>query len=218
MTQIIREQKEISGASTAVLIATYNALTGKNIKKFYSRAAGESQVSNAILGAKDAAGKLGVPKGTNGSTLTAKELAAAKSGAGSKPEAAKAEAPKAKAPGKPSLRAKLAAKAGTAEPNKGKPKVVRKATEDGSRAPRLLAVTFSANPSGARLNTGSIRSEIAAWMNKRIERAKEKGEEKPEQVSVDDVIKKFGPQGRQALQKMIMLGHLDAIRAERAAE
>lgn len=60
---IITTQAQISEASNADLLETYNALTGKAVKKFSSRAAAESQVSNAILGALDKAGHAGVAKG-----------------------------------------------------------------------------------------------------------------------------------------------------------
>lgn len=60
----ITKQSDIAAASTAVLVATYNALTGKSIKKFSSRAAGESQVAMAILSSENKAGHAGVPKGS----------------------------------------------------------------------------------------------------------------------------------------------------------
>ncbi len=74
MTNIIRTQAEIADASTAALIETYNALTGKSITKFSSRAAGEVQVANAILSAKNKAGQAGVPKGAEPTAKTVAEL------------------------------------------------------------------------------------------------------------------------------------------------
>jgi hypothetical protein len=62
---VLTSQKQIQEASTADLVETYNALTNKNIKKFASRAAGETQVANAILAAEDRAGHAGVAKGEN---------------------------------------------------------------------------------------------------------------------------------------------------------
>jgi hypothetical protein len=77
---IIRTQAEIADAPTTVLIATYNALTGKNVTKFSSRAAGEAQVANAILKGQDNAAHAGVPKGTDDKAIKAitEEEAAAK--------------------------------------------------------------------------------------------------------------------------------------------
>ncbi len=64
MEEIIRSQAEIAGASTQVLVNTYNQLTGKQIKKFENRSIAENKVANAILSAAMEAGHLGVPKGT----------------------------------------------------------------------------------------------------------------------------------------------------------
>lgn len=44
-------QSDIKGMATAALVALYNQLTGKNIKKFSSRSAGEAQVLKAQSGA-----------------------------------------------------------------------------------------------------------------------------------------------------------------------
>lgn len=61
---LLLKQSQIADASTADLIETYNALTGKGITRFSSRSAGESQVANAILLGQDRAAHAGVPKGT----------------------------------------------------------------------------------------------------------------------------------------------------------
>lgn len=61
---IITNTKLVPEASTADLLETYNALAGKSIKRFSSRAAAEVQVTNAIMAAEDRAGHAGVPKGT----------------------------------------------------------------------------------------------------------------------------------------------------------
>lgn len=73
---IITKQSQIAEASTADLLATYNALSGKSITRFSSRAAGEVQVANAILSAENAAGHAGVAKGAAPTALTQAELAA----------------------------------------------------------------------------------------------------------------------------------------------
>jgi len=76
MPTIIRTQAEIAAASNQVLIDTYNAFTGKSIKKFSSRAAGEAQVANAILKGQNDAAHAGVPKGTEPAAATVAELEA----------------------------------------------------------------------------------------------------------------------------------------------
>lgn len=76
MTDIIRKQSDIADATNDVLVATYNALTGKSIKKFSSRAAGERQVEMAMLVAKDNDGHTGVPKGSDCKVITQEEAQA----------------------------------------------------------------------------------------------------------------------------------------------
>ena len=70
---ILRSPAKIAEATTADLIATYNALTGKSIKKFSTRAAGEHQVEMAMLAAKDMDGHTGVPKNSDGKVITLEE-------------------------------------------------------------------------------------------------------------------------------------------------
>lgn len=60
----ITKAADIPNADTKVLVATYNWLLGKSIKKFSSRAAGEAQVANALMIAADRAAHKGVAKGT----------------------------------------------------------------------------------------------------------------------------------------------------------
>ena len=73
MTDIIRKQSEIADATTDVLVATYNALTGKAIKKFSSRAAGERQVEMAMLAAQDNDAHTGIPKESEPKVITVAE-------------------------------------------------------------------------------------------------------------------------------------------------
>lgn len=146
---IIRTQAQIADASTADLIETYNALTGKSIKKFSSRGAGESQVANAIMAAQDRAGHLGVPKGAAPVAITADEATAKEKAAGAAPAA----------PLKP-LRAKLAATAGDASPNKAKPKAERKASG------KLVAVVPTC-AGESKLQAASERAAVFAEIVKR---------------------------------------------------
>lgn len=116
---VLTSQKQIQEASTADLVETYNALTGKSIKKFASRAAGETQVANAILAAEDRAGHAGVAKG---------EKPPAKPLAEDAPKPAKGEKiAKALAKIDPAAPAKLSKKA-KAEAAAEAPKSGRKAT------------------------------------------------------------------------------------------
>lgn len=77
MTQdIIRSAAEIAGASMAQLVATYNAMTGKAIKKFENRTVAERRVEMALLSATDAAGHAGVPHNAKPAPMTLAELSA----------------------------------------------------------------------------------------------------------------------------------------------
>lgn len=76
MTQdIIRTQAEIAEATMPVLVATYNAMTGKEIKKFENRAVAERRVAMALLSATDAAGHAGVKPGEKPMPKTVDEIA-----------------------------------------------------------------------------------------------------------------------------------------------
>ena len=52
MTDIIRTQEAIATATAAQLVATYNALAGKEIKKFETRAIAEARVRIGTPGRK----------------------------------------------------------------------------------------------------------------------------------------------------------------------
>lgn len=75
MTNIIRDRALVATASTADLIATYNALTGNSVERFSSRAIAERRTDMAIMSAEDAAGHRGVWKDTKPVAMTAAELA-----------------------------------------------------------------------------------------------------------------------------------------------
>ena len=76
MTNIIRDRSLVAAASTADLVATYNAITGNSVERFSSRAVAERRVDMAIMAAEDAAGHRGVPKGTAPVAETLEEVAA----------------------------------------------------------------------------------------------------------------------------------------------
>jgi hypothetical protein len=85
-TNIIRNRADVSAASTADLIATYNALTGNAVERFSSRAIAERRVDMALMAAEDAAGHLGVPKGSDAVAMTKEELEAAQEPAAEAPK------------------------------------------------------------------------------------------------------------------------------------
>jgi len=149
---IIRDQKLIPDTSTADLIETYNALTGKSIKKFSARAAGEVQVANAIMAAQDRAGHLGVPKGARPVAITEAEAAAKEKAKNASPVVATPEPVGSPKP----LREKLAAAAGTAPPHAKR--------EGAAPVPRKGAVSaVRVTGRGAfRLQAASMRAKVMA--------------------------------------------------------
>jgi hypothetical protein len=74
-TLILRDRAAIAEATSAQLVATYNALTGKSISKFENKEIGMRRVEQAMMAAADADAHLGVAKGANGEVKTAEELA-----------------------------------------------------------------------------------------------------------------------------------------------
>lgn len=82
---MLKSKSEIKSAPTGELVETYNSLTGKSIKKFSSRDAGEKQTAAAF----DAKAKTGDSKGS-GET----EKPASKPTKGQKPDVSPAGKPK----------------------------------------------------------------------------------------------------------------------------
>lgn len=85
MTNIIRDRALVATASTADLIATYNALTGNAVERFSSRVVAERRVDMAIMSAEDAAGHRGVAKEVKPIAQTLEEVAALTSNAPNSP-------------------------------------------------------------------------------------------------------------------------------------
>lgn len=98
LVRLIESQKDIAAATTADLIFTYNQLKGLAIKKFSSRAAGESQVANAILGAQQRAAHKGVAKGAEPKARDGKAEPSAKKGSARAPAVEKVATVPAPAP------------------------------------------------------------------------------------------------------------------------
>lgn len=64
MPKLIADVQAIKEADAADLVHTYNQLTGKSVKKFENRTIAERRVEMALLAAKDADAKTGLPKGS----------------------------------------------------------------------------------------------------------------------------------------------------------
>lgn len=209
---LIRNRKDISESTpTADLLETYNAMTGKDIKKFSSRAAAESQTANAIMAAEDAAGKLGVKKGQKPVAMTAAELDAARAakamgaeqltkvGQGAKESAN--PGPAATEKGK-SLRASLKAKA-VGEPNKPKPKAEKKA-EGAGRAAKVLFVVPTGKGRSKMQENSQRKAVFDAVVGKRTSAPKAP-------VDVEALQEDFHSPIRGHILKLIFEGHLAAV-------
>lgn len=84
--EVLRTQDAIPGAPMAQLLATYQSLTGKVVKKFESRAIAETRVKMALMAAADAAGHLGVPRGKAPEPLTVAERVDVAASKGKQPQ------------------------------------------------------------------------------------------------------------------------------------
>lgn len=193
---ILTKQSEIATASTADLVATYNHLTGKAIKKFASRGAGESQVANAILAGLDRANHKGVPKGKTASTPIPED----------KPAKGKAKAAKAEpAPTPAKLDTKAVAAKVAANVTK-KPKTApageeathgRKATYDW--------VKFVAEPDTTRRpNPESMRNKVRMALEQRGK------------ASISQLTEDVGFNARSYVHKLVMQGWAEVIPAPAA--
>lgn len=193
MTDIIRTQEAIATATAAQLVATYNALAGKEIKKFETRAIAEARVRMAILSAQDAAGHAGVPKGSKPEAATTQELAA------------KAAYPYG------SMRAKLHAEIEKQAPITPRPKKADMPTDKQS-APRTTIMHVRATLAGtSKCQTGSIRAAVLAYVQERTQRP-------DTTVSVAELDAHFGHSTRGYLQKLLEKNHIIAVPAQQEIE
>lgn len=211
---IIRTRKEVPTASTADLLESYNAYTGKSIKKFSSREAAENQTSNAIMAAEDAAGKLGVKKGTKPVAMTVAELESARAakamGADVLAGATGSAVPAKKtAAGGGSLREKLSAKV-VGQPNQGKPKPPKKEPGTG-RAPKVEFVKLCAD-GRSKMQIGSQRKGVYDAVIGAAAKSKLRDKDGVTPlVSVDALQEGFHSPIRGFILKLIFEGHLAAV-------
>lgn len=193
MTDIIRTQEAIATATTAQLVETYNALAGKEIKKFETRAIAEARVRMAILSAQDAAGHAGVPKGSKPQAATTQELAA------------KAAYPDG------SMRAKLHAEIEKQAPITPRPKKADM-PENQQHTPRVVITHVRATLAGtSKCNAGSIRAAVLAHVQACTAQPNTS-------VSVADLDAHFGHSTRGYLQKLLEKNHIVAVSAQQEIE
>lgn len=76
MSNILRSVSQIEEAPAGDLVATFNALTGRSIKKFENATIAKRKVEAAMMASIAADEKLGVAKGASGEVKTLQELSA----------------------------------------------------------------------------------------------------------------------------------------------
>ena len=196
---IIRSASDIAGASNDVLVSTYNALTGKSIKKFSSRAAGERQVEMAMLVAKDADGHTGVPKNSEPKVITHAEAQSKAEARGIPLEVEEDDAPIAFVPG--SLADQLDKAARRAAPIVPRAKKEPKAPV----TPRSTLTHVTHTPGGtSKVQANSTRGAVLKFIVERTGLP----------VSVAELDAEFNCNTKGFLQKLIEKDHIAPCDAE----
>ena len=169
---ILRKQNDVEEAKMADLVETYNALTGKAIKKFETIEIGRTRTRMAILAAEAAAGKAGVAKHEKPTAKTVEELgSAAASSAEAKPEVQAAD-PAADQPKEANMATKktAAAKKAAAKKAPAKKAPAKKAATKKSTAPRHMVyskVKYTKPDVERRPQEGSMRTKVLHALEKR---------------------------------------------------
>ncbi|CAB4165053.1 hypothetical protein UFOVP815_9 [uncultured Caudovirales phage] len=209
MTNIIRDRALVATASTADLVATYNALTGNNVERFSTRAIAERRVDMAIMAAEDAAGHRGVRKDSKPIAQTVEEIGLQGQDVGKTPlgDDEGAVAPDSEEnPFKPGTMAhqlwvatkSLAANTAPREKRAPKPK-------SDAPAKRRIGLVVRATMAGkSKIHANSKRAAIL----KHIQAAPACT------VSIADLDAAFGEPTRGYVHKLIEMNHLESVDAE----
>jgi len=214
---IIRTQEAVAGAPMADLVATYQALTGKAVKKFESRTVAERRVIDAIMASKDATGHLGVPQHATPGVTTVEERVdlAEKKGKNPEEQMPKADDPAPEGvevddsvnPFPPATLAHqlwVASRAATKiEP---RPRAVAPRDPDAPKRSAVVAVraTFAGR---TKPQAGSIRNNVLLYVQGRPSKC----------ATVEEIAAHIDESPRGYVQKLIETGHFVAITVEEAA-
>lgn len=181
---ILRSAKDISAATTADLVETYNAMTGASIKKFENRAIAERRVEMALLAATDRAGHAGVQPNTTPTPKTMQEL----------PHPYPAG----------SLRAQLSEEIAAQKPVVARPKASELAAAGAPAAPRAVITAVRATFTGtSRCQPNSIRANVLAAIQSAPAPA--------HTITIADLDKHFGRPTRGYVQKLLEKAHLTIV-------
>ncbi len=179
---ILRSAKDISAATTADLVETYNAMTGASIKKFENRAIAERRVEMALLAATDRAGHAGVQPNTTPTPKTMQEL----------PHPYPAG----------SLRAQLSEEIAAQKPVVARPKASELAAAGAPAAPRAVITAVRATFTGtSRCQPNSIRANVLAAIQSAPDHT----------ITIADLDKHFGHPTRGYVQKLLEKAHLTIV-------
>lgn len=215
-TLVLRARTDIAEATMGQLLATYNALTGKSLKKFENKEIAQRRVDMAMMAAQDADAHLGVPKGANGEVKTAEELTAKAAEVGQPAPQMNDEAPKF---AEGSLAAELAKKGAAAPVVTRRPRAEPKKAEpraDGAprRSVGRVALVLPA-PTDRKVRDTSARGALLARMNVVLaEQAEDEAEMDAAtrySVAAEDLNKHFGADQRGHIQKLVDLGFLTIV-------
>jgi hypothetical protein len=204
MATLITSVAAIATAETGDLVFTYNQLTGKSIKKFETRAIGERRVEMAILAAKDADGKTGIPKGAEPQPKTREQIEEKAAARGIEPPPA-LDAEPVFEPGTLAYELNKAAKA--AKPIQERPK---KAAGDGASAAKkaplhAVVATFTGT---SKPQAGSTRNAVLIRIQSMARSA----------ATIEALDKHFEQSTKGYIQKLIEKGHLRPVTPEEYAQ
>jgi hypothetical protein len=208
MEEIIRSQDQVQQASMNSLVITYNALTGKNIKKFENRSIAETRVAMAIMSAKDAHGHLGLNKGEEAKVLTLKEREELAASKGKPLPAVDPSLNDADAPNYEAMEAEADEQANTAaveQPIEAPTKPVagkKKAATGGGRKAKAMTGGVKATFAGkSKPREDSVRGQVLAAIQAAPNAT----------ISYAELEKKFGPAARGCVFKLLEKEHITLV-------
>lgn len=201
MAKIITKVADIAGADTADLVSTYNALTGKSVKKFENRTVAERRVEMAILAAKDADGKTGVPKGQEPQAKPRAEIVSKAEEKGQQPPPALDEEEPTFTPGTMAYELNKAAKA--AKHIEARPKRKKKDAEP-KKVLYAVVATFAGT---SKPQAGSTRNSVLLHIQNAPRSA----------CTIEDLDKHFDGNTRGYVQKLLEKDHLQLVNEEQYA-
>ncbi len=192
---ILRRAADIPSATTADLVATYNAYSATPVKRFENRAVAERRVEMALLAAIDRTGHAGVPANTT--------VVVPKTNDEMAPASPKPEPPQPNPPAPTSKRAKLAAEMALLPPIIPRPKAI---PAPGSTARPAFTEFWLAPQGRTKLQSGSDRAVVYNTAKALVE------EDLSRRVGFEALCEAFGFGEDDKLARTKLRGHLQKLR------